>query len=124
MTGKHLAFPFHIGKDGRTATASAPEEQVPQELVQLILTNPGERLVLPEFGGGARSLVFEELNDVTSGLAKARITSAVNRWLGHRVTLDELKVAVEKETITVEIRYRLPGSETSRVMRFQRGGES
>jgi len=123
-SGKHLAFPFHIGNDGRAATVSTMQEQVPQELIQLILTNPGERLCLTDFGGGARSLVFEELDDVTSGLAKARITSAINRWMGHRISLDELNVAVENETISVEIRYRLAGSEESRVMKFQRGGEA
>ena len=56
-------------------------------------------------------------------MTKAMISEALSRWLGHRLTLEDLTVMVDNETIQVEITYRVAGSAESRVMRFQRGGE-
>ena len=122
VNGKHLSFPFRIGSDGRMAAVNTLEEHVRDEIVQLILTNLGERPFLVDFGGGVRRLVFEAANDATAAMAKAGITQAINRWLGHRVTLEYINVEVENSTITVDIRYRLAGSEDTRVLRFQRDG--
>lgn len=120
--GRHLSFPFHIGRDGCTAHVSSLEDHVSDELIQLILTNPGERSFLPEFGGGVRRLVFENADEATAGMTKAVLTQAISRWLGHRITLEHLSVTVENETIEIEIKYRIAGTEDTRVMRFQRSG--
>jgi len=120
--GKHLSFPFHIGKDGRSVQVSTKEEHVRDELIQLILTNLGERAFLPEFGGGVRRMVFENITDATHGVTKAMLTQSISRWLGHRLTLEALTVATHVETIEVEIKYRIAGTEDTRVMRFERRG--
>ncbi|OQX17038.1 MAG: hypothetical protein BWK76_10870 [Desulfobulbaceae bacterium A2] len=121
-TGRHLSFPFRIGGAGRTVTVSSPEEHVRDELLQLILTSHGERLFLPEFGGGARRLVFENIDQARQGMTKAMLTDAISRWLGHRLTLEALRVEVHEETIEIEISYRLTTDGQLRVLRFQRGG--
>ena len=118
--GRHLSFPFRIGSDGRTAQVSSLENHVRDELIQLILTNLGERVFLPEFGGDIRRLVFESADETTAGMTKAILTQAISRWLGHRLTLENLKVEVENETITLEIQYRIAGTAESRVTRFER----
>ena len=120
--GNHLSFPFRIGTDGRSAEVTTLETHVRDELVQLLLTNPGERLFLPEFGGGVRRLVFENVDETTGAMTKALITQAISRWIGHRVTLEELKVNIENETIDVDLKYRIAGTEDTRVIRFQRNG--
>lgn len=120
--GRHLSFPFRIGADGRTAQISSLEEHVHDEIIQLLLTNPGERPFLPEFGGGARRLLFEGISDMTAAMAKAMISQALSRWLGERVTVENLDVRAVESTISVELTYRVAGSEDSRQMRFQRDG--
>ncbi len=121
--GNHLAFPFRIGSDGRTAQVSSLADHVKDELIQLLLTNPGERLFLPEFGAGVRRMVFEGAYESTAAITKAAITQAISDWLGHRITLENLEVTVENETIEVEIKYRIAGSDDSRIIKFQRNGE-
>ncbi len=118
--GRHLSFPFRIGSEGRMAQVSTLVQHVHDELIQLILTNLGERAFLPEFGGGVRRMVFENADPTTAGMTKAMLTQAITRWLGHRLTLEDLQVLIENERIEVEIKYRLAGSEDTRVMRFQR----
>jgi uncharacterized protein len=120
--GRHLSFPFRIGSDGRTVAPVDLPEHVRDELLQLVLTSPGERLFLPEFGGGLRKLVFEPADDVLAGVTKARVTQAINRWLGHRVTLEDVKVNHSDARLDVEIRYRLAGTKDARVVKFQRTG--
>jgi len=121
-SGRHLAFPFRIGGDGRTAAPASDAEHVRDELLQLLLTNPGERLFLPEFGGGVRRLVFEPASDVLRGVVKARITQALSRWLGHRLTVELIDVTIDASLLEVTVKYRPAGEPDSRVVRFQRTG--
>ena len=120
--GRHLAFPFRIGRDGRAVQVATLEDHVRDELMQLILTNPAERLFLPEFGGGVRRLVFENIEETTGAVVKATLARAISRWLGNRVVLEELIVNTANETIEVDLKYRIAGTEDSRMLRFQRKG--
>ena len=120
--GRHLAFPFHIGADGRTANPATLDQHVKEELIQLLLTNPGERAFLPEFGGGARRLVFEGIQDTTESMTKAMVSQAIGRWLQERVTVESLDVSTKDSTITIDIAYRIAGTEDQRRLRFQRQG--
>jgi phage baseplate assembly protein W len=122
QNGQHLSFPFRAGSNGRMAAVGTLDEHVRDELVQLILTNQGERPFLVEFGGGVRRLVFEAADGATAAMAKAQITQAITRWLGHRVELEYIDVSVEDAAITVDIRYRLAGVGASRVLRFLHDG--
>lgn len=122
INGKHLSFPFRVGTDGRMAAVQSLEEHVRDEIVQLVLTNQGERPFVVDFGGGVRRLVFEAADDATAAMAKAQITQAINRWLGHRATLEYIQVEIQNSTISVDIRYRLAGTDDTRVLRFKREG--
>jgi uncharacterized protein len=117
--GPHMAFPFRVGADGRTATVRSMDDHVRDEVVQLVLTSPGERAFVTEFGGGVKRLVFEGVNDATAAVAKARLSQALSRWLGHRLTVDELRVDAVDATLDVTIRYHLVGSDDARLLTFQ-----
>ena len=123
--GRHLAFPFRVGADGRTAAPVSDAEHVRDELLQLLLTSLGERLFLPEFGGGLRRLVFEPASDTLRNVVKARITQALSRWLGQRLTVEMLDVVWDSDAATLEVtlQYRPAGSTDSRVVKFQRSGQ-
>ena len=90
--GKHLSFPFRIGPEGRPVQVTTLEEHVRDELIQLLLTNPGERVYLPEFGGGVRKLVFEPADQAAQAMTKSMIAEAISTWLGERIELEELNV--------------------------------
>lgn len=120
--GAHLAFPFRVGRDGRSARVESLEQHVREEVMQLILTNPGERAFRPEFGGGARRLVFEGADDTAAAMAKARLSQALSRWLGERLTVEDLIVEAPDGSLTIDLKYRIAGQEDTRVMRFQKDG--
>lgn len=123
--GRHLAFPFRIGSDGRSVAPANDDLHVRDELLQLLLTSPAERLFLPEFGGGVRRLVFEPASEALRGVVKARITNALSRWLGHRLTVELIDVVWDDGAATLEVtvNYRPAGSPDTRVVKFQRSSK-
>jgi phage baseplate assembly protein W len=61
------------------------------DLLQLLLTNPGERVMLPTFGVPLRRLLFEQNNDLLAKSARQLIIEAIKDW-EPRVTILELVV--------------------------------
>jgi uncharacterized protein len=106
-TGRHLAFPFRIGSDGRSATPATLADHVRGEVLQLLLTAPGERPFLPSFGAGLKRLVFEKNDPITAALAKATVTQGLSRWLQQRITVETLEVSAVESLLQVDLRYRL-----------------
>jgi phage baseplate assembly protein W len=49
--------PFYLNKTAK--------EAIQQNLKNLVLTNPGERIMDPSFGVGLRTFLFEQINDET-----------------------------------------------------------
>lgn len=118
--GSHLAFPFGVGPHGRSLTADTLPDQVLQELTQLVLTDPGERLFLPLFGGGARRLLFEGIDESTASLAQVTLTQSIQNWLGGRAILQNVQVTVNSSALFITITYQVAGTSGSVQAVFQR----
>jgi hypothetical protein len=56
---KETAIPFAIGRDGAVATVTDPDAQIGQHINALIHTEPGERVMLPEYGVSTLGVLFE-----------------------------------------------------------------
>jgi len=55
-------------------------EAVKADLMQLLLTNPGERVMLPDFGTPLRALLFEPSNPLFAQRVRNAIIGAINLW--------------------------------------------
>ena len=66
--------------DGYTLIKSY-SELVTQNLKNLVLTAPGERMMDPTFGVGIRNFLFEQNIAETHGLIAARIENQVNKYM-------------------------------------------
>lgn len=121
-SGRHLAFPFRIGSDGRSVAPADITDHVRGEVIQLLLTAPGERPFVPSFGAGLKRLVFERNDPVAAGLAKATLSRNLSRWLGHRVAVEGLEVDASASTLLVDLRYRIIATGELRAMKLQGPG--
>lgn len=65
------------------------KEMIKQNLKMLILTNPGERIMLPDFGVGLRRYLFEP-NIETKAQIEARIESQIAEYMPF-IELDEIQ---------------------------------
>jgi len=117
-----LAFPFAIGTDGRSRSVITLADQVLQELEQLVLTDPGERLFLPDFGGGAKRLLFEAADAQSASVAQATLTQAIQHWLAGRVNLQGVNVTAEESALRITIVYQVAGATSTVQAVFQRNG--
>jgi phage baseplate assembly protein W len=120
MDGRHIAFPFHVGNDGRIATPASLDDHVRGEIIQLLLTNSGERPFLPRFGGGLRRMVFNRNDDVTAGMVKSVLAQNLSRWLGQRINVELLEVTADDATLNVDLRYSVIATGETKQVRFQR----
>jgi uncharacterized protein len=107
LSGRHLAFPFRIGSDGRSAAPLTLDDHVRGEIVQLLLTAPGERPFLPSFGAGLKRLVFERNDPISAALAKATVSQALSRWLAARIHVEALDVQATDSLLQVDLTYKV-----------------
>jgi phage baseplate assembly protein W len=88
--GKGWAFPVCVA-GGQIATA-AYDEDVRQAILIVLGTDPGERVMRPEFGAGLRAFVFEPMTPTTLEALRQRVQEALVDW--------EPRIDVEKVTVT------------------------
>jgi Bacteriophage baseplate protein W len=79
LYGKGLAFPPHVGADGRVAYSEG-EPNIRQSLEVILKTEERERLNLPSFGAGLRRYLFEPNTVATRYEIQERITRAIQQW--------------------------------------------
>jgi phage baseplate assembly protein W len=105
MNGEsYLHFPFRVAADGRIATADA-DQHLRQRIEQILFTTPGERVMLPEFGSGVRSLVFAANGPALAAAAEFTIARALQTQLGTQALIRSVDVRAEQETLRIEIVY-------------------
>lgn len=88
-------------------------DQIHDNLMNLILTNHGERLGLPDFGANLAELTFEMQEENTQSVAMARVSAAVRKYMPY-VSLETFSPVVEnfdnKEVakIGIVVGYKVP----------------
>tara|TARA_R110002074_G_scaffold266532_2_gene438706 strand:- start:4576 stop:4962 length:387 start_codon:yes stop_codon:yes gene_type:complete len=81
MAGLAVKLPLvRDNKDGYSLIQTY-SELVTQNLKMLILTSPGERLMDPEFGVGARRYLFENMNQAIFQSFKSRLMAQQKKYL-------------------------------------------
>ncbi|MFN2441757.1 MAG: GPW/gp25 family protein [Thermoanaerobaculia bacterium] len=79
LYGRGIAFPPHVGPDGRMAWSQG-EANIRQGMEVILKTEPRERVNLPTFGGGLRRFLFEPNTVATRAQIGERITRALQQW--------------------------------------------
>jgi phage baseplate assembly protein W len=77
--GRGLKFPPRLGPDGRLLWSEG-EENIREAIRVVLMTEPRERLRLPDFGGGLRSFLFEPNTPATRQRIQDRIQRALAAW--------------------------------------------
>lgn len=98
-----LAYPFRIDSASQqTAQAAWYPAHVEQMIRQLLLTSPGERVDLPQFGCGLRALVFAPMSDALAATVQLQVLQAVNQWLAGIVIPTDVTVVTSDENAALE----------------------
>ena len=115
-----FAFPFSIDQGSQQTAQAAYPAHVDQMVRQLLLTSPGERVDLPQFGCGLRSLVFAPDTDALAASVRLRVIQGLNQWLPESVNVLDVEVAggaiLEPGTLQVTVTYTLVETQTNRAV--------
>lgn len=112
MQRRDYAFPFRIDSGSRGAAEATYVDHVKQMIRQVLLTSPGERADLPEFGCGLRKLIFAPNQDGLDSATQMLVQQALGRWLAEHIEVRRVHVATPEETgdrsqLLVTIEYEL-----------------
>tara|TARA_R110002096_G_scaffold216627_1_gene404582 strand:+ start:989 stop:1384 length:396 start_codon:yes stop_codon:yes gene_type:complete len=100
--------------DGTYTLTKGLNENVKQNLKLLILTSPGERIMMPSFGVGLKRYLFEQNTNKVKGDIQARIKSQAKKYMPfvdivNIIITDEVTEAGTSKTnfIKVSVHYRV-----------------
>ena len=84
------------------------KEAIKNNLVNYLLTNPGERPLNPTFGGGLRAFIFEQITTNNLDFLKERISSNIKTYFSN-VNINELEILRQEDnnSITVSLTYNV-----------------
>lgn len=109
-----FAFPFRIAAGSGQAAQASYQDHVDQLIRQVLLTDPGERVNLPQFGAGLRRLLFAPMGDALKATTTMTVTQALTQWiptqiklLGVTVTTPLQDASLPDGTIQIVVNYQL-----------------
>tara|TARA_R110000824_G_scaffold197584_3_gene381243 strand:+ start:383 stop:781 length:399 start_codon:yes stop_codon:yes gene_type:complete len=97
------------------------ESMAKQNLKMLLLTNPGERIMIPNFGVGLKRYLFEPLTEETFGSIMSRINIQTKKFIpyikvinidfksGASPTEIALNHQFDNNSVSIELTYRIQG---------------
>jgi phage baseplate assembly protein W len=112
MRRRDYAFPFRIDAGSRQAATATYADHVRQMVRQCLLTSPGERADLPEFGCGLRQLIFAPHSETLDASTKMTVQQSLGRWLAGQIEVQRVTVASDADApdraeLVIEVAYIL-----------------
>jgi phage baseplate assembly protein W len=104
-----LLIPLQMDSAGRWAMTRDPATILRQQILDIIMTNYGERIMLPEHGANMRDFIFAPIIPATLGVKADEIRTILTA----KISFGEiLKVAVEpvegaESTVRVSVVFRV-----------------
>ena len=109
MPRRDYAFPFRIDPVSGQAAQAGYAQHVDDMIRQVLLTTPGERADLPEFGCGLRQLLFAPNSDALQATTRLIVRQSLERWLAGQIQVQDVTVSSgpggDASEILVQVSY-------------------
>ena len=101
-----IRYPFAINPLlGRLRQEADYDEYIRQLIKQVIFTAPGERINLPQFGGGVQRLIFAPNSLAGASLAQTLIYQSLTTWLSTLIKVNDVKTENDEEKLLITVDY-------------------
>lgn len=120
---RFLDFPISVGNTGGLQTTN-PDDHLRDLILQVLFTEPGERVNLPNFGCGVKRLVFAPNNEVLQASAQFLIAQNLNHWLEQRIVVEAVRLSsdVDEEfLLQIDIIYLVKATRLSQQLTVKTG---
>ncbi len=106
-----VSLPFNV--PGVFNKTYSTKDQIKSNLINLLLTDKGERIMNPEFGADLRRSLFDNITASSVDLLRAKIIDAINIFIPEIELVNvNIESDVDYNTLNVTIDYRLIISNT------------
>jgi phage baseplate assembly protein W len=104
---KNTAIGVSLPFDGPGVFRStfSTQDQTKSNIINLLLTNKGERVMNPNFGADIKSLLFEGITPNLESIIKDKITESFNIYIP-QATINDIDVTFSEDTNTIIIRVK------------------
>lgn len=93
----------------------ADERLIKNDLIQLLLTSPGDRIMFPEYGTPLRKFIFEPGDNFALGNLRQGILVAINRFESRVLVIDlNFDPDLNNNTLNIRIDMELKNNDESR----------
>jgi Bacteriophage baseplate protein W len=116
----NVSLPYRVDGHGRTAAAENDDAHMRDLIETVLYTVPGERANRPDFGCGLMQFVFAPNSVELAATLQALVRGSLQQWLGSLIRIEEVVVENVDSTLTVEVRYVVLATQTSRSASFTR----
>jgi phage baseplate assembly protein W len=111
--GRGWDFPPRADRHGDVVMVD-DVENVRRAVLLIMQTEPGERIMRPDFGCGLRSFVFDSITESTLALIRLAVQTGLATW-EPRIVVDNVRVTADDAQpgrLLVEVGYRIRATNT------------
>jgi len=95
MTAEYYGYnPPFLGGPQNVLSRQEDEQLIKNDILQLLLTIPGERVMRPDFGVNLRNAVFEQNDESTVANLEIEIRRKVEKY-DQRVIVDDVQITTD-----------------------------
>ena len=102
-------LPIGISRSEGFALTRTLAENVKQNLKNLILTSPGERVMVPQFGVGIRNFLFQNVDSTLTGRVESAIVNQIELFMPALEIINLDVSVIEDHVLHIELRYSISG---------------
>lgn len=98
--GIGVEIPFN--KPGVFSPNYQTKDAIKNNIINFFLTNQGERFMNPQFGGGLRDFIFEQISEGTTANLQNVVQDRLNKFFS-RIEIVQLEASPSTDTNTISI---------------------
>ena len=113
-------FPLRFKEKKVFENVANTKELVKFHMTNLLLTNPGEKIIYPSYGIGIKQMLFENMTSGTLNLWQDKIVDAIQTYLTY-INLNEVQIIplFDENRITIKIAYNLLSDTEQQILELE-----
>ena len=113
-------FPLRFKEKKVFENVTNAKELVKFHMTNLLLTNPGEKIIYPSYGIGIKQMLFENMTSGTLNLWQDKIVDAIQTYLTY-INLNEVQIIplFDENRITIKIAYNLLSDTEQQILELE-----
>ncbi len=117
-------FPMSFSNKGGYEKIRTRKKLAKFHLTNLLLTNPGEKISIPEYGVGLRKYLFENMTDQVFQEISSNIRRQIKSYLSY-INLQNVTVMPDEEnSIKISLSYNIAGTNISDQLNIEVDGNA